>query len=186
MNIIHITMSFLMGGYTILLVQKLYINSLNRKSKKYFLDLYNNTALIKFIKRINNYAYFEFRNWEVIFIIDRQEIQIFEKECCLATSSIFKNDKLINDLINHIKTFWGVDIENVIKVNDIIVSKNFIEEQVREQRKMISNMFNIPFVIDEKEKEIEFTVDSILDKINLVGYNGLTKEEQEFLKNASK
>lgn len=73
------------------------------------------------------------------------------------------------------------DIKNFIKINSIEITDPNIgkpkEPKIKKEIKSEpeSRVEKIPIILD---------IDSILDRINQVGLNGLTKEETEFLKNA--
>jgi hypothetical protein len=152
-------------------------NQLAIKSK--FELIFTNFKELKFIKRINSYAYFVFNDWELIFNITENSLFIFYQEKSIASSESLVNKKTINQLIKKINRKWSNDINNTVRIGDTEISINYVNSQISEK-------FKQEIFINQEVVEYEFSLDEILDKINLVGYKNLTNEEKYFLKNYSK
>lgn len=145
--------------------------------------IFTNFKELKFIKRINSYAYFVFNDWELIFNTTENSLFIFYQEKSIASSESLVNKKTINQLIKKINRKWSNDINNTVRIGDTEISINYVNSQISEKFKQ--EIF-INLGQDEQFVEYEFSLDEILDKINLVGYKNLTNEEKDFLKNYSK
>lgn len=181
-TIIGLCLGFSLGlRYAIILNNKKIVIYREGIENMFSLILSNFDKLI-FVKRINKYAYFSYESWEIIYQLDNKTIHVFNKEECLATSKQLEGSTIVSTLLSNIDKSWSKDINNTIIIDENEISINYIEEQ----RKKIQYTDPILTKI-EKEKNVNvFTIDDILDKINKVGYNNLTTEEKEFLKNASK
>lgn len=164
---------------------------LNRKLQKQkdaienmFSKILDDCVKMQFIKRVNKYVYFKYENWELIYLLDKKSLHIFEGEHCLATS--IENSKIVKNLIQYIETKWNKDINNIVIIDNNEFSLNFIEEQ--KKRYLKEEKWSDPLLnkLEDTKNIVEPTVDDILDKINKVGYKNLTDLEIEFLNNASK
>ena len=181
--------------------------SVSIKQKKYqktiedfYNDILKNILLIKFIKRINQMAFFKYKDYELIYNLNNSTINVFKGDECIQTSSSI-TDKLRTDIINEIKRLWGSEILNVIEVNGCIYSVNIVQEEMNRVSSQIFNILkqqgnsnlNDLFSLDlsslgiKNENTIEphYSVDELLDKINKEGINKLTKEELDFLKKSA-
>jgi len=155
--------------------------------EKIFLDILNNCTKIQFSKRINKYVYFKYEKLEIIYLIDKKSLTIFEKDQCIATSISIPDSKVIEDLIKYLKTKWKSDINNIVVIDNNVFSVNFIEEQKAQISLKSSLKYDDPLLNQIESNNINnFTIDDILDKINKVGYKNLTSSEIDFLNNASK
>lgn len=144
---------------------------------KYILD---NFSRVLFNKRINQYVYLKFDDHELIYILDTKEIHIFNKEKCIYTSNQILGSKVISNLESEIVKRWGIDINNVISINNSIVSVNLVKTELK---KLGTNDYDLDTLLSSYK--VEYNLDDILDKINQIGYDNLTNEEKEFLKNVS-
>jgi len=170
------------------------VYQLDRKSKKQknvieemFSKILGNCVKMKFLKRVNKYVYLKYDNWEVIYLIDKKSLHIFEGDHCLATSTTIDPSSLIvKNLIKYIETKWQTDINNIVIIDNNEFSLNFIEEQRKKYLK--DEKWSDPLLNElENDKNIVgLTVDDILDKINEVGYKNLTDLERDFLNSATK
>ncbi len=179
--IIGILFGFSLGVRFVIIVNNNKLKKYNKSIENMFYTVLFNFDKLVSTKRINNYAYFKYENWEIIYQLSNKSIHLFDKEQCLATSNQLKKSNVIDRLLSNIDISWGKEIHNTVIIDDNEVSINFIEDQ---RKKTITDP-----VLDRIEKENKvsyFTIDDILDKINKVGYNNLTNEEKDFLNNASK
>jgi hypothetical protein len=177
--------------------------SVSLKQKKYqktiedfYLDILKNILLIRFIKRINQMAFFKYKDYEVIYNLNNSTVNVFKGDECIQTSSSI-SDKLRTDIINEIKRLWGNEILNVIEVNGCLYSVNIVQEEMNRVSSQIFNMlkqqgnsnlseFNLSDLGFKPDNNIDqYSVDDLLDKINKEGINKLTKEELDFLKKSA-
>lgn len=182
--IIGIIIGVGIGVLCMMFIKDKSLNSYKKGIENLFDNILSNFDKLVFTKRINKYAYFTYETWEIIYQLDNKSIHVFSKEECLATSKQIIGSIVVDKLLKNIDKSWGKDINNTIIIDTNEVSVNFVEEQ----RKKIKSV-DVDPVLDRIEKENNlpyFTIDEILDKINKVGYINLTKEEKDFLNNASK
>ena len=126
--------------------------------------------------------------------MDKRIVCIFKENKCIYTSDII--DSELNDtIISNIHEQYGKEIDDVVEVLGVTISRDELETKIKDfedNNKNISFDLNnfkkestdIEKIIEENEERFE--VDSILDKINKLGMEKITKEELEFLKTQSK
>jgi hypothetical protein len=141
----------------------------NKKVENTFEEILNDSAHLSFLKRINSQVYLKYRDWEVLYHLERKVINIFKGEDCLATSSQISKSKVIKKFIKLIENKWSYDIQNIVTIDNIKYSANLVKG------------YSTETIIEDP-----MDLDDILDKINKVGLNNLTKEEKEFLNNSYK
>lgn len=168
-----LVLGFILGFYYVLIIQEKAIQKVQRKIENVFADILKNQKKLKFEKRINKYVYLFYNNWEVIYQLDSKVISIFEDDNCIYTSTQISDSKVVNEITDYIENKFNKTINDIVIINNVIYSSNIIKNQ------WDSNM-------NELEEMESYTVDDLLDKINEVGYENLTSEEKEFLKNCSK
>lgn len=130
----------------------------------------------------------------IVYLMDKRIVCIFKENKCIYTSDII--DSELNDtIISNIHEQYGKEIDDVVEVLGVTISRDELETKIKEfeeKNKNISFDLNnfkkestdIEKIIEENEERFE--VDSILDKINKLGMEKITKEELEFLKTQSK
>ena len=130
----------------------------------------------------------------IVYLIDKIIVCIFKENKCIYTSDII--DSELNDtIISNIHDQYGKEIDDVVEVLGVTISREELETKIKDfedNNKNISFDLNnfkkestdIEKIIEENEERFE--VDSILDKINKLGMEKITKEELEFLKTQSK
>lgn len=130
----------------------------------------------------------------IVYLMDKRIVCIFKENKCIYTSDII--DSELNDtIISNIHEQYGKEIDDVVEVLGVTISRDELETKIKDfedNNKNISfdlNSFkkestDIEKIIEENEERFE--VDSILDKINKLGMEKITKEELEFLKTQSK
>lgn len=130
----------------------------------------------------------------IVYLMDKRIVCIFKENKCIYTSDII--DSELNDtIISNIHEQYGKEIDDVVEVLGVTISRDELETKIKDfedNNKNISFDLNnfkkestdIERIIEENEERFE--VDSILDKINKLGMEKITKEELEFLKTQSK
>jgi hypothetical protein len=112
---------------------------------------------------------------QVLLFLDKKDISIFKGTECIYTSEVI--DK---DLLDKISTkIWD---RFSLMINDVVYLQNNIIDRQTYMRLVSSEQSQTK----KKVKKNILTLDGVLDKINIVGYDNLTDLEKEFLKNCSK
>ena len=130
----------------------------------------------------------------IVYLMDKRIVCIFKENKCIYTSDIIDNE-LNDNIISNIHEQYGKEIDDVVEVLGVTISREELETKIKDFESMNKNInFDLsPFkkessdiekIIEENEERFE--VDSILDKINKLGMEKITKEELEFLKTQSK
>lgn len=159
-----------------------------------------NTKRSRFKNRINNTVYVgvklnDFGKVDVIVLLDKQDVVIFKNEKCLMTSEFVEKD-LINKIIEDIYRVHHHRIEDTVQVLGMTFSRQDFEKSfgisVEELNRKADEMMNAMNGSNSEVKNIinknkvKLDIDEILDKINQVGIENLTKEELDFLNNYNK
>ena len=166
-----------------------------------FVNLHNNleNSKLVFRSRVNQTVILETNLVDIglvsiVYLMDKEIVCIYkENKCCYTSENINKeyNEKIMNKI--HEK--YGNEINDVVDVLGVIISKSELEKNLKEFEKKYPNMdlsllnnksemSDIEKIIEDNDKKLD--IDTILDKINKVGIENLTKEELHFLKNESK
>lgn len=147
---------------------------------------------VRFVTRINDVAYFkmnlsEYGKVDIFYFLSKKDIAIFQGEKCLLTSNDV-DKSLIEDITKNIDNVYINKINDVVNIMGFIMYKKDFEktfnvslddlEKSMQKNQESSDVDNI--VQQNKNK---FDIDEILDKINKVGIDKLTKEELNFLNN---
>lgn len=145
-----------------------------------FTSIFINIKSLKFKQRIQNYVYFTFKKLTVIYVIDKEDVMIFEGDDCIASSTQIKRDKTF-ELIKKIKTKFNKEInDDIVRLGDYIMSKGYYDSIVKKNSTSVEhNTSDVDKILDDNESKL--SLDDILDKINKKGINGLTDEEIKFL-----
>jgi hypothetical protein len=155
----------------------------SKHSKKIFIEF--NEKLISnqtiFRNRIKNSVLIEttlnnFGIVMVIYMMDKEEIWIFKEDKFITSSIQIKENNFINKIIFQIQEKHNHQINDVIEVMGIQMSKEYLNSQFNQQIMKFSNL-------KKSEEENNYNIDQILDKISATGLESLTKEELEFLNN---
>lgn len=138
------------------------------------------TDRFKFISRLNNICIFKFNDYDIIINIDNNEISLLKNnKVVIVSNDKISNKKVIEDgLRNEIVSTILVKIPDV---SDLVALPGSIVD-----RKTFEKIVDPMSGDTPKRKKKTFNLDSILDKINEVGLDGLTKEERKFLEDQSK
>ena len=129
----------------------------------------------------------------IVYLMDKRIVCIFKENKCIYTSETIENE-LKDKIIANIHDQYGKQIEDVVEVLGVTISREELESKLKDFEDSNPNldmtMFNkkdlsdIEMIIEENKDR--FDVDSILDKISKVGMEKITKEELDFLKEQSK
>lgn len=156
-----------------------------KKGKAVFVSRVNHTVMLD--TRLKDYNIVN-----VVYLMDKSVVCIFKENKCIYTSE--KLDKnLIDSLIDNIKEKYGTQIDDVVEVLGVTISREELENKLKDFEKTHPNIdltamnrqdqTEVEKIVEENEER--YDVDSILDKISKLGMSKLTKEELEFLKNQS-
>ncbi|NDF16380.1 MAG: hypothetical protein EB079_00220, partial [Verrucomicrobia bacterium] len=124
---------------------------------------------------------------DIIYLIDRDDIAIFQNTTCLYTSDSVENE-IIEQIIKSICLIYNKKINDIIEVLGFIFYREDFEKSIGYKiDEMIKNpIFSIPEVQQEEIKQTKvFDIDELLDKISQYGLPALTPEEIDFLDNYS-
>lgn len=204
MNTMILTIMFLLGF--------LYAKAAERikehfKSKKLLKDMANQFEEILgnikkgkavFVSRVNHTVMLDTRLKDynvvnVVYLMDKSIVCIFKENKCIYTSE--KLDKRLSEsLIENINEQYRSQINDVVEVLGVTISREELESKLKDFEKTHPNIdmtslnrqepTELEKIVEENEER--FDVDDILDKINKVGMERITKEELEFLKSQSK
>ena len=175
--------------------------SLSKKNQ--YLEVLSNIKFgsSQFKTRVNDTVYVsttlsEYGDIDVIYLIDKNDIAIFQGAKCLNTSDGIDLN-IINEIISTIYTIYDKKINDFV---DILGFKFYREEFERSFNVKVDDLKNINLFggminnhdidkneIDEikSENKKKFNLDDILDKISSSGIDSLTFEEIVFLDNYS-
>lgn len=152
------------------------------------------TKRSRFKTRINNTVYIgvkldDYGKVDILYFLDKRDIAIFKDDNCIMTSKDVKSD-LLNDVINNIDRVHYHRIVDIVEVlgfvfyrEDFEKNFNISVKELKERANMINLDENSDIQNIIKKNNNKFNIDDILDKINRVGIENLTKEEKDFLNN---
>lgn len=190
--------SFLLGN---LFNMKLLSFLENKKKKKIISDQTNKykevlskiiNKKVRFVSRINDVAYFkmnlnDYGKVDIFYFLSKKDIAIFQGEKCLLTSNNV-NKTIIEDITKNIDLVYTNKINDVVNIMGFIMYKKDFEktfnvsiDDLEKSMQIQQDQSDINGVV--KENQNKFDIDEILDKINKVGIDNLTKEELNFLNN---
>jgi len=195
---------FLIGWSCNSLYSKFSIHNNNKKilhdTTKQFSEVLENIKSNKalFKSRVNQTVYIttnikDYGDVELVYLMDKKDIALFKENKCIYTSHILGN--MISDIITSIRIKFNNEINDTVEVLGIVFSKsdfkrmfkmdpNDIEKHQQAINKIQEDQkSDIQKIIEKNEKKL--SLNDILDKIGEVGYNNLTPDEKEFLKNNS-
>lgn len=206
MIFVYIISAFIFGISVGILINN-YLNKLSIKNeeKRLILDKNNQfkqilnkllTKRTRFKTRVNNTVYIgvkldDYGKVDILYFLDKRDIAIFQGDKCIMTSKDVDSN-LLNELINNIDRVHYNRIMDVVEVLGFVFyrvdfEKNFnisvseLKERTNQMMKSIDDTSDIESIINKNNNK--FDIDEILDKINRVGIENLTKEEREFLNN---
>jgi hypothetical protein len=208
LTIISFCICFSLGVILGAKVYKAMVENNIKKENEKLIDNINNqfsqilknitTGLSKFKSRINSTVHIETNlgehgNIDIIYLLDKNDIAIFQGPKCLYTSD--KVDKeIVSNITKTIDILYKKEISEVINFFGLVLSKDEFEKQFKIDVDDVQNLVkklstdNIDSEISEIDKivgenQTKFDVDEILDKISKYGIEFLTTEEKQFLDN---
>lgn len=146
----------------------------------------------KFKSRVNETVYLstkiaEHGDVDIIYLIDKQDIAIFQGGKCLHTSDGISKE-IISDMIYLISKIFGKKINDVVEVLGFVFYREEFEKSfnINFEDFKKSNLFSPKTEINEIDKinidnQKRYDIDEILDKISAFGIKVLTPEELAFL-----
>lgn len=154
------------------------------------------TKRTRFKTRVNNTVYIgvklnDYGKVDILYFLDKRDIAIFKGDKCIITSkNIDKN--LLKEVIDNIERVHYHRIIDVVEILGFVFyredfERNFnvdvkeLRDKAQQVMKSIHNESYIQNII--KKNNTKLDIDEILDKINRVGIENLTKEELDFLNN---
>jgi len=199
-----LVLSYLLGSFVTNVRFKISELSLVKDIKKKYNNLLNNLINNKtsFIKVFDKHIYLS-TNMEglgdvtIIYFIDNESISIFDKDKCLYVSNTI-DEKLKGEIISMINNLYKDDINDVISILGVNISRSELESKIKEiTQDRINEIDFIKNNINSLEEESEIdriiieneskhTIDSVLDKIIDSGYENLSDTEKDFLLNLNK
>ncbi len=149
----------------------------HNKVYKSVLNNFNN-KLVAFDYRINNVVEMSTSlpfegDILIMYFFDKKEVSIFRGRDCLY-SSTYCDPKILEDIVRAIWTSFANQINTGLSING-----NFLDSGTVYKTNNGTTNGNVSSAKPKKT----FKIDDILDKINIVGYENLSNEEKEFLKN---
>lgn len=154
---------------------------------------------VVFVSRINHTVVIDTRISKldvinIVYLMDKEIICIFKDNNCISTTENI-DSSLKNEIVLEINKKFNDQINDVVQLMGLIISKEEFQTRLREIQDIIKNnpeSMNID--IDEESNineilnnnNIKFDVDQILDKISKHGIKSITPEEKSFLDNLNK
>jgi len=124
---------------------------------------------------------------DIFYFLSKRDISIFRGEKCLLTS-LNIDKQIIEDITKKIDSIYTDKMNDVINFMGLIIHRNDFEktfnisiDDIKKEMDKSEEQSDINGVI--KNNENKFDIDDILDKINKVGLENLTKDELNFLNN---
>jgi hypothetical protein len=151
----------------------------------------------EFKTRVNDTVYVgvdlaEHGEVDVIYLMDKQDIAIFQGSKCIHTSDGIQKE-IIGELISLIFKIYNKKINDVVEVLGFVFYREEFERSFNmklddiKKSPLFSNLKQEVNEIDKIniENQKRFDIDEILDKISSLGIHSLTIEERLFLDNYS-
>ena len=113
---------------------------------------------------------------DVLYFLDRNDLAIFQNGVCVYTT-IYVDRKKVTKICNKLDETYDKKIKDFVVVSNNIIDRRTVERMYI-QNKPLPHVNSVNSV-----KPIDLNLDDILDKINKVGFENLTDEEKDFLKN---
>jgi hypothetical protein len=174
------------------LVSKLKQKKNDEMVEEYFreIDKGIKSGLSKFITRVNNIVVIsttmnDFGDVSITYNMDTKEIIVMKDNKEILTSDKINLKEKIK-LSKIIEDTHSKQIQDVVDIFGQLLNREEFEKSMKEtleKFKIITDGINIT---PEPKKETKFDIDEILDKINKVGIENLTKEEKDFLNKFNK
>lgn len=163
----------------------------NKKFVQILENLKSNPTKAEFKSRVNGAIYIqteisEHNKVDLIYLVDKDDVAIFKNDDCLFTSEDIER-KTIDEIIKVIRAKFENQINDVVSVLGITFGREEFERAFGLKSEDIKKLFNFSQSESEIDKiyfdnEMKYDIDEILDRINIVGINNLTKAELDFLR----
>lgn len=201
MFILGTVFGILISALGFILLDKIKIYNLKSEYKSVFTEVYQSigTKSMRFLNRVNQNAIFKVRTksfgiFDMIVFLDKNQISLFKNQKMIYTSALDNKLVLVStELID--KIIGDIDIEypqmhDLVAVSGSMIDRKTFDTMISNTRIDSQNQ-NVNFTEDQikeddEEEDENLNLDSILDKINKVGMNGLTEKELKYLKDQSK
>jgi hypothetical protein len=202
MFILGTVFGILISALGFILLEKIKIYNLKSEYKSVFTEVYQSigTKSMRFLNRVNQNATFKVRtksfgSFDMIVFLDKNQISLFKNQKIIYTSALDNKLVLVStELID--KIIGDIDIEytqmhDLVAVSGAMIDRKTFDTMISNTRIDSQNQ-NVNFTEDQikedddEEEDENLNLDSILDKINKVGMNGLTEKELKYLKDQSK
>jgi hypothetical protein len=127
----------------------------------------------------------------IVYLMDKQIVCIFKDNNCIHTTETL-DINLKSEILTEINTKFNKEINDVIDVMGMTISREDFQKKLEEIQKFTKNNSNSLNIekseVDQilQENEIKYDVDVILDKISKDGIDSISIEEKEFLDNLNK
>ena len=203
MSIMTLTLMFILGFLYAKIVDKIKAHFKGKKLLKdmivQFEEILSNIkkGQAVFVSRVNHTVMLDtklkdYNIVNVVYLMDKSIVCIFKENKCIYTSETI--DKTLNEnIINNIHEQYGKQIDDVVEVLGVTISREELESKLKDFESInpemdLNNLMKkesteIERIVEENEER--FDVDSILDKISRFGMSKITQEELDFLKNQS-
>jgi|Laugresbdmm110sn_1035088.scaffolds.fasta_scaffold08603_4 hypothetical protein len=187
------------------LSEKINQNKLINEKNKQFKQILEkiNTKRSRFKTRINNTIYIgikleDYGRVDLVYFLDKKELNIFKDDKLIITSDLV-SEELLNDITSAIDKVHYYRINDIVEILGLVfyredfersIGLSFEEMKDRSSKMMKSindmkeNQSDIQKIINKNNNKLD--IDDILDKINSVGIENLSKEEIQFLNNYNK
>ena len=169
MNFLYLFLGLLLGIKLLAHLTNFKIDNDNKEVEDLYLKILKDKENLLFVKRINNFVYFLYKEYNLIYYIEKREIIIYINDDTVGSTSQISTevaDKFINTVIYYFNYYIN---KNILVSNGTILSMNIVMQQ---------NINQEPDIIKK-----ELSIDDILDKISKHGMESLTPEEKNYLDN---
>ena len=169
-NFLYLFLGILLGIKLLAFLTNLKIDNDNKEVEDIYQKILKDKDNLLFVKRINNFVYFLYKEYNLIYYIEKREINIYINDDLVGSTSQISTDvadKFISTVIYYFNYYIN---ENIIVSNGTILSMNIVMQQqnVNQEQEIIKK---------------ELSLDDILDKISKHGMESLTPEEKNYLDN---
>jgi hypothetical protein len=202
---VGVVLGGLLKNWSLKLSEKIAHNKLILDRNKQFKEILekSKTKKTRFKTRINNVVYIgvkliDYGRVDVVLFLDKRDISIFRENKCILTSDLVESS-LLKELIETLETVHYHKIIDTVEILGMVFSREDFEKQFNvnfdEIKEKTNRMMDAMRIGGEELSDIDkiinknkykLDIDDILDKINKVGIENLTKEEKDFLNNYNK
>jgi uncharacterized protein YdcH (DUF465 family) len=171
-------------------------NEIATQFKEVLSNLKRNQAV--FVSRVNQTVIVDTRLTKldvvnIVYLMDKQIVCIFKDNNCIHTTETL-DINLKSEILTEINTKFNKEINDVIDVMGMTISREEFQEKIKEIQKFTMKNINLDDLVGSEneldqiinDNEIKYDVDAILDKISKDGIDSISIEEKEFLDNLNK